>query len=126
MREFTLENVLNYIDEAIERQKFEGTWLDDQYNKHTTDVGYVCEGLEIMKHELIRTFAKMDIDVNFDAKMLERKHVYQVGNSLVYFDSEGKINQLAQSPSSENEGSKITITPEKLKQFSDKMKECAQ
>lgn len=121
MREFTLENVLAYIDEAIERQKFGGTWLDDQYDKHTTDVGYVCEGLEIMKNELIRTFADTKIDVSCDGKMLESKKLYKIGEKYFYFDSEDKLIESDKVPDANETTESRVLTEDALKMFEAKM-----
>lgn len=50
----TTDDVINYIEERIEAQPYEGTWIDDQGRHHVADVGYVYNWWPIMKEELIR------------------------------------------------------------------------
>ena len=95
MRDLTLDNLLNYIDEAVGRQKLCSSWLDDQYDKHTTDVGYICEGLEIMKNELIRTFGKGEMTFIFNKnKQIEYITTSYLLNGKRYYFDNGNLKEL--------------------------------
>lgn len=52
-----LQEIISYIDQAFERQRYDSVWIDENLGLQSADVGYAGEWWEeCMKPELIRVF----------------------------------------------------------------------
>lgn len=52
-----IQKIIDYIDSRIDQQLYEGSWINDEGERITTDVGYGAEWWEnCMKPELLRKF----------------------------------------------------------------------
>lgn len=56
-------SVINYISNRIDENPYEGTWVTDQGEHVSADVGYVYDWWrDCMKPELIRKFSLKEIE----------------------------------------------------------------
>lgn len=56
--------IINYIDQRLDSNPYEGSWIDDQGKRISADVGYAFEWWrDCMKPELLRKFEEKNADV---------------------------------------------------------------
>ena len=59
-----VHTIINYIDQRLDSNPYEGSWINDQGKRIPTDVGYAFEWWrDCMKPELLRKFGEKATDV---------------------------------------------------------------
>lgn len=62
MKEINAQDIIKYIDERIEEQPYEGSWITDTGERIVADVGYVYDWWRYcMQTELIRKFVEENV-----------------------------------------------------------------